>query len=301
MMTSSENKRGATGKPPLSFSNDHEKRTNPFLTEDEFRMQELALRNQRQEVTPEEKDKGLRDWLCKQGFTDDEYVIFKATCIRTQLDPFMRQIYPVKRWNSTTKKNEMTIQVGIDGFRLIADRTGKFSPGRETTFAYDAEGRMISATAYIKKLTPDGTWHEVSATCFYNEFVQTTKEGRVTQFWAKMPHVMLGKCAEATAIRRAFPHDLSGLYIKEEMDQSKNGTIEVEIEENEAHMSDDERLDVINRAKNSLEGQDSDKVLEYLMKYAEHYGMDIVELCKAALSDQEGFKVKYLKWVNKKG
>jgi phage recombination protein Bet len=157
-----------------------------------------------------------------KGCTDDELKLFLYQCARTQLDPFSRQIYAIVRnaWNPDTKRKEpkMTIQTGIDGLRLIAERTKRYAPGPETTFEYDANDRVKKATAHVNKQTLDGQWHTVSASAYYEEYVQTY-EGKPSGLWSK-PHIMLGKCAEALALRKAFPAEMSGLYTAEEMSQA---------------------------------------------------------------------------------
>lgn len=161
-----------------------------------------------------EKIELLKRTVCK-GASNDELELFMHICNRTGLDPFAKQIYAVKR------KETMTIQTGIDGYRLIAERTGRYAPGREPSFVYDKEGRLISATSFIKKQTKDGSWHEVAATAFYREYVQEFN-GRPTKFWEKMGHTMTAKCAEALALRKAFPDVYSGIYTTEEMQQASN-------------------------------------------------------------------------------
>lgn len=166
----------------------------------------------------------LKATICK-GSSDEEFELFLHACKRTGLDPFMRQIYAVKRWDNNVKRETMTIQTGIDGYRLIAERSGKYSPGREPIYQYTGDGKIISSTAFVKKQTADGTWHEVAATAFFDEYCQKTKEGKPTRFWMQMGHTMLAKCAEALALRKAFPGDLSGLYTKEEMQQAEHEVI----------------------------------------------------------------------------
>ena len=162
----------------------------------------------------------LRETICK-GCTPQDFKLFLMVCQRTKLDPFAKQIYAVPRWDSKLNRNSMTIQTSIDGFRLVADRTGKYVPGRATEYVHDGNNKLISATAYVKKQTNDGTWHEISYTAFFEEYCQKTKDGSPTKFWKDMPRVMLAKVAEAACLRKGFPMELSQIYAKEEMDQSE--------------------------------------------------------------------------------
>lgn len=164
----------------------------------------------------------LRNSICR-GSSDDEFQIFLMACAKTGLDPFMRQIYAVKR---KMKKpdgswgDSLSIQTGIDGYRLIAERTGCYAPGPQPSFTYDQYGKIESSTAYIKKMTKDGTWHEISACAYMEEYCQKGRDGQPTGMWGTMPRTMLAKCAEAIALRKAFPAEMSGIYTKEEMMQA---------------------------------------------------------------------------------
>jgi len=164
---------------------------------------------------PPEKIDLIKRTICRDA-TDDELELFLYRCRTTGLDPFLQQIHAVKRWDGQQKKHVMSIQTGIAGFRLIAERTGNYAPGRQASFEHDAEGRLLAATAYVLKCTKDGTWHEVAETARYEEFVQLTKESKPNKFWREKPHLMLAKCAEAAALRRAFPADLSGIGCSED-------------------------------------------------------------------------------------
>lgn len=185
----------------------------------------------------------IKDMYFK-GSSDDEFQMFIHVCKKTGLDPAMRQIHPVKRWDSKLKKETMTVQTGIDGYRLIAERTGRYAPGREPTYHYK-DGKIISSTAYVKKQTADGTWHEIAATAFYDEYVQKTKEGIPTNFWQKMAHNQLAKCAEALALRKAFPGDLSGIYTQEEMSQCDVADVSQPVQVQKISEMEAEELNII--------------------------------------------------------
>ncbi len=159
-------------------------------------------------VFDEEKIALVKEMFCKNA-TKAEFELFITMAKKLQLDPICRQIYFIKFGS------QMSIVVGIDGYRSIAERTGHYMPGRESSFVYDEKGGLVSCTSYAKKWSDlDKQWHEIAATAFLSEY-DTGKNQ-----WAKGKHYMLAKTAEALAIRKGFPSQLAGTNTQEEMEKA---------------------------------------------------------------------------------
>ena len=154
-----------------------------------------------------------------KGATDLELDLFLHACKRTGLDPLMKQIYAIKRWSAADNREVMSFQTGIDGYRLIADRTGKYAGSDEPQYTIAEDGWPEVASVTVTKMI-DGVPCKFSASARWKEYVQKNKQGQPTSMWQKMPFLMLGKCAEALALRKAFPAELSGVYTHEEMMQA---------------------------------------------------------------------------------
>lgn len=153
------------------------------------------------------------------GCTDDEFKLFIYVCQKSGLDPLAKQIHAYKRWNSALNRETMTVQTGIDGYRVIADRTGNLAGIDNPDLQFTQSGSLLSATVTVYRIV-NGERVSFTATAYYDEYVQTKKDGNPNSMWAKMPKSQLSKCAEALALRKAFPNDLSGIYTHEEMQQA---------------------------------------------------------------------------------
>lgn len=171
----------------------------------------------------------LKDAVNIPNATDAELRHFGRVAQRVGLDPLKREIYMVKRWNADLGREVITHQTGIDGFRVIAERTQQYQ-GQTAPQWCDASGKWLDV--WLDETVPPvaakiGVYRAdfrepVIAVAKYSEYCQRTKDGKPNRMWRSMPSNQIAKCAEALALRKAFPNQLSGIYASEEMAQADN-------------------------------------------------------------------------------
>lgn len=162
--------------------------------------------------------------------SDTELDYFIEVCKQTNLSPFTREIYAISReaWNAETQRKEpkMTIQVSIDGLRKRAANSGYYDGS--STFWCGDDGIWLEV--WLKSTPPaaaktvvyrKGCSQPFIAVARFDAYKQEFK-GKLSGLWEKMPDIMIGKCSEALALRKAFPEQTAGLYASEEMDQADN-------------------------------------------------------------------------------
>jgi phage recombination protein Bet len=164
----------------------------------------------------------IKDNYCKGG-TDNELALFLSVCQKTGLDPFMRQIYAIKRGG------KMVHQVGIDGFRATAVKTGEYE-GQTPPMWCGKDGKWVDV--WVEKENPVAARIGIYRKNFREPLYAVARFDAYFQqsnpLWKTMGYHMLSKCCEALALRKAFPTQLSGLYTNDEMGQAENKVVDAE-------------------------------------------------------------------------
>jgi phage recombination protein Bet len=168
----------------------------------------------------------ITDSIAREA-SQQELALFLTQCQRTQLDPFLKQIYCIGRYDSKLGRKVFTTQISIDGARLVAERSGKYE-GQDGPYWCGEDG--VWRDIWLEKTPPlaakvgvfkHGFQKQLYAVANWSSYAQTNKDGTYSSMWAKFPSLMLAKVAEMLALRRAFPMELSGIYSIEEMQQTE--------------------------------------------------------------------------------
>lgn len=215
-----------------------------------------------------------------KGATDDELRLFLAVCSRTGLDPFRKQIYFIKRWDNKQGREVGSAQTSIDGLRSIAEKTGKYAGNDDPQF--DDENNPKKATVTVYKIV-EGIRVPFTATARWDQYVPKDKKGEIIgPFWKKMPHLMLGKCAEALALRKAFPSAMAGIYITEEMNTA--GEEKKDIDTSKAFLKLKSQVDKMSETELDKYGQMLQKSDKYSDEQKQEF-QEIVDKRKEEIKD----------------
>lgn len=195
----------------------------------------LTIKLPENSIITQEKVSLLKEMICR-GATDAELELFIVNCNRTGLDPFQKQCWAVKRWDSALGKEVMSFQTGVDGFRVIANRSDLYA-GQLGPFWCGEDG--VWQDVWLKSTPPVASKVGVLRADFkeplwavakFHSYAAKKKDGSLTPFWLKMPDLMIAKVAECLALRKAFPQDLSSIYAPEEMQQANEKQITAAVE-----------------------------------------------------------------------
>lgn len=195
----------------------------------------LALTSDQHDWTPEQAAA-----LTQLGLNDAspaDLKVFLHQSQRTGLDPFARQIYMIGRWDGRSGKNKFTIQSSIDGLRIVAERHGQYGGqvgpewcGDDGVWRDVWVSKKPPTAARVGVVRKDWT-HPTYAVALFGEYAATKKDGSLERMWETKSALMIAKCAEALALRKAFPHDLSGIYTSDEMAQADNPPMRLVIDQ----------------------------------------------------------------------
>lgn len=211
-------------------------------------------------VTEEQKELVKR--TIAPDATEAELQLYFYDCSRRGVHPLDKLLHFTKR------QGKYTPITSIDLFRMRADSTGVHLGTDEPLYQGVKGTPDFAAMVKVHKLVA-GQKATFTGTARWSEYFPGDAQGFM---WKKMPHLMLGKCAEALALRKAFPAQLHGLYVQEEMDQAEVKPVVIANDTRQVPVVDEAQPDAptfIWRVNGKHKGQPIDEIpLDYLAWFA---------------------------------
>lgn len=177
---------------------------------------ELQVANQFEIVITAEQKELVKKTVFPDA-TDAELQLFFFDCTRRGVHPLDKLIHPTKR------NGKYTPITSIDMFRQRASESGEHMGTDDAVYTGEPGKPDFAASVTVYKHLR-GEKCAFTATARWSEYFPGERQGFM---WQKMPHLMLAKCAEALALRKAFPQQLHGLYTNEEMAQTETPVVNI--------------------------------------------------------------------------
>lgn len=194
----------------------------------------IAFEGKQIKITKDEYDTFVSS-ITTQNPTPAEIKLYLYDCDRRGVHPLDKLIYFTKR------RGRYVPIVGIDYMRIRAESSGHYAGSDDAEFFYldkeNGDKNVHRAAKVTVWKIVDGQRCPFTATARWEEYRPEDMNAPASFMWKKMPHTMLAKCAEALALRKAFPGQLAGLYTSEEMAQ--DGRYVAELQDRNAEMGDD--------------------------------------------------------------
>lgn len=164
-------------------------------------------------------DRQLLKQACSSAnLNDSQFALLVEVARRSGLDPFRKHLYGL------IFQGKFTLVTGIDGFRAVARRCG-LAGIDDAQHTYDDKNKDTqaypkSSTVTVYRRGPEGEREPYTATARWSEYRRLKADGSLMPNWKSMPHIMLDKCAEALALRKAFTESLGGIYERAEFGEA---------------------------------------------------------------------------------
>lgn len=149
------------------------------------------------------------------GAAHNSVVMVLAYCKAAQLDPMLKPVHIVPIWNTKAKKMQDTVMPGIGLYRIQAARTGQYAGISDPEYGPPITAKLggVDVTypewcrVTVKRQMSNGLVAEFTANERWLENYATAGKDTIAPntMWKRRAFAQLAKCAEAQALRKAFP------------------------------------------------------------------------------------------------